>query len=61
MPIKTSRVLVSSLKASSFRRVSCDGRTWTVTAIRTLGSLARKGRHPVSPPAAIERVRTGRP
>ncbi len=61
MPIKTSRTLVSSLKASAFRRVTCDGRSWTVTAIRTLRSLGKRGRHPVSPPAAIERVRTGRP
>jgi hypothetical protein len=59
--IKTSQSLISSLRSSAFRRVTCDGRTWLVTAIRTHRSLSRQGWHPVSPRTAIERVRTGNP
>ena len=61
MAIKTSKSLISSLRGSAFRRVTCDSRSWAVTEIRTLRSLALRGRYPVSPRSAIERVRTGRP
>lgn len=61
MAIQRARGLVSSLRSSAFRRVTCDGRTWLVRAIRTHRSLALQGKHPISPPAAVERVRTGRP
>jgi hypothetical protein len=59
MRIRTSKDLAPALYGSAFRRVTCDGRTWFVRKIRTLGDLFR-GRRPVSLPAAIERVRTGR-
>jgi len=61
MSIKTAKSLVSSLRGSAFRRVTCDHRTWAVTQVRTLRSLALQGRHAISPRAAIERVRSGRP
>jgi hypothetical protein len=61
MAIKTSRSLISSLRASAFRRVTCDQRTWAVREIRTLRGLLLRGRYPVASLAAISRVRTGRP
>jgi hypothetical protein len=61
MAIKRARGLVSSLRSSAFRRVTCDGCSWLVRAIRTHRSLAAQGKHPIAPRAAIERVRTGRP
>jgi hypothetical protein len=61
MAIKTSGSLVSSLRASAFRRVACDSRSWAVREIRTVRSLVLRGRHPISPTSAINRVRTGRP
>ena len=61
MVIKTSGSLVSSLRTSAFRRVTCDSRSWAVREIRTLRSLILRGRYPISPPSAIDRVRTGRP
>ncbi len=61
MKIRTSRVLVSALRGSAFRRVTCDSRCWAIREIRTLRSLGRKGRHPVSPAQAVVRVGTGRP
>lgn len=59
--MKTSRSLISSLRASAFRLATCDGRTWPIRELRTHGSLARKGRHPVSSFVLLERLRIGRP
>ncbi len=61
MKIPTAKALVSSLRGSAFRRVTCDGRCWAIRGIRTLRSLGRQGRHPVSPLQAVVRVGTGRP
>ena len=61
MAIKTSKALISSLHGSAFRRVTCDGRNWAVKEIRSLRSMAMRGRHPISSRAALDRVRTGRP
>lgn len=59
--MKTFRSLISSLRASAFRRAVCDGRTWTIREVRTHRSLLRKGRHAVSSPAFLDRLRIGRP
>jgi hypothetical protein len=44
MRIKTARDLVSSLRGSAFRRVTCDSRSWFVREIRTVGNLFGRGR-----------------
>ena len=59
--IKTFKLLVSSLRGSAFRKVTCDGRCWHVRQTATLETLRRKGRQPASTAQAIERVRTGKP
>lgn len=50
MIIKTNRHLVSSLRGANFRRVTFDGRTRSLRAIRTLRNLRAQGRHAVSTP-----------
>jgi hypothetical protein len=57
--IKTQRDLVSSLKGSSFRRVTCDGRSWLIREVRTLRRWSRDSRPAVNPPEAVVRVGTG--
>lgn len=61
MNAKTSKDLITSLHGSAFRRLTCDGRSWYVREIRTFRALQRRGRQPVVPPRALERIRTGRP
>ena len=53
MIIKTNRHLISSLRGANFRRVTLDGRTWSVRAVRTLRSLRAQVRHVVSTPRTI--------
>lgn len=51
--LKSMRDMISSLTGASFRRVSCDGRTWYIREVRTLRHWSRHERPPVNSAAAF--------